>query len=84
MNSYIIKRPVTNKKLQKLKGQGEVRDAILKTLEGPYNTKGQALYWESILGTQRLIFTFTVFIKNLIVKYVLINSLCIISSGFTH
>ena len=64
--------------LYKLQQQNEVTDVILETLEGPYNTVGQALYWESILGMQHLLLTFTVFVENLIVKYVLINILCII------
>ena len=52
---------------------------ILDALEGPYNDDSYALYWESILSIRRLLFTVTVFIDNRIIKFVIIETLCIVS-----
>ena len=50
---------------------------ILNCLEGPYQTEGQAVYWESILGARRLILTLVIFINNIVWKFMLIQILCI-------
>ena len=50
-------------------------DVILESVEGPYNTIGQAVYWQSILGVRRLLMALTVFINTFILKFMLIHIL---------
>ena len=49
---------------------------MLECLEGPYNTMGQAVYWESVLSGRRLILTLSIFIDNFVWKFTFIQIFC--------
>ena len=55
----------------------EARSIILEALEGPYKTQGQSMHWESILDISHLLLTLTIFVENLILKFVLMQLLCL-------
>ena len=54
-------------------------EVILGVLEGPYRKDVQCMYWESMLCFYRLSFIVSLFVRNLVIKYIMIQTFCLLS-----
>ena len=56
----------------------DTSNVIEEAFVGPYKSNGQAFYCESVLGARRLLLTLTLFVNDSLLKFILLQFLCII------